>query len=167
MAVATILHVGEDFCRRIPVLERAGFSVRETKGSISAIERAFSDGDIFSAVTFHCDLVELPVAMVKTTRAHSTAPCILFANPALQLEETEFDLVIPALTPPGLWLKRLRDLIEASLRLHEQARQLRQDYAAARSKSGALRAQSARLRVSPIDADALWHGASGDLKSKK
>lgn len=167
MAVATILHVGEDFCRRIPVLERAGFRVFESAGSLPAIERSLSGGDIFSAVTFHCDLAELPDGMVRATRTFSIAPCILFANPALQLEESDFDLVIPALTPPGVWLKRLRDVIEISCRLHEQSLQLRQDCKDVRAQSQLIRAESSRLRVSPIDADALWRGETGSSKSKE
>ena len=164
MAAATILHIGEDFCRRIPVLERAGFAVFESEGSIAAVEKAFVGGDIFSAITFHCDLAQPPDATLRKTRTLSVAPCVLFANPAIQVGESEFELVIPALTSPDLWLKRLRELIEASRRLLEQSRQLRQDCAGTRSATEMQRARSEWLRINPIDADAIWRGDPGDPK---
>lgn len=167
MATAPILHVGEDLCQRILVLEKAGFSVLKAEDSIPAIRKTFAGGDTFSAIILQSDFSLLPVEIVRTTRTLSAAPLVLFSNPAIYCDEGEFDLVIPTLTPPSLWIEKLREVIDASMRLRERSVQLRQECEETRTKLEALCAESRRLSVTRIDADAIWRGESNDTNPKK
>lgn len=138
MATATILHVGDDFCQRIPVLSRAGFIVVRSEDSLESIRNAFADGDSFSAVVFHCDVVPLQPAAVHETRSLSAAPLVLFQNPTVDCVDHGFDLVIPVLTPPATWLTKLEELIQESYQLQQRAQLLRQDCESERARSHAL-----------------------------
>lgn len=168
MATSTILHIGEDVCQRIPVMETAGFAVFQSPCSIPAIHTAFDREEDYSAVVFHTDIAAVPEVAVRETRDLSEAPLVLFQNPTITCDEGEFDLVIPALTPPDIWLEKLRDVIQACREARERSMQLREDCAAVRSMSRALRARSVRNRVAPIDPDALWrHEDAGSLPESK
>lgn len=156
MATAALLYVGDDFFHRIPVMEKAGLAVVSSEDSISTIQTALGNGIAFSAITFHCDFFLIPPEIVQTARTHSASPLVLFSNPLLNCDESEFDLVIPAMTPPTLWIQKLRELIQASILLRERSVQLRQDCLETRFHSEALRLESGRLCQHPIDADALW-----------
>lgn len=158
----TILHVGEDLCRRIPVMETAGFVVFQSEVEIRALHTAFNREGDYSAVVFHNDIAAVPEDAVEETRSHSEAPLVLFQNPTVASNDEEFDLVIPALTSPNVWLQKLRDLIQASRETCERSRQLRQDCADVRAKSRSLRLKAAHTRILPIDPDALWRGNDSD-----
>lgn len=160
MATTTILHVGDDLCQRIPVMQTAGFIVFQSECSIPAIHQAFEREDSFSAVIFHSDISAPPEPALRETRALSPAPFVLFQNPTVVCDNEPFDLIIPALTPPDIWLEKLREIVQAARELCERSQQLRLDCAALRSQSQAIRATSIRNRVSPIDPDALWRGDS-------
>lgn len=160
MAASTVLHIGDDFCRRIPVMETAGFVVYQSEVKIPAIHIAFEREEDYSAVVFHNDIAAIPEDAVQETRSLSEAPFVLFQNPTVASNEEEFDLVIPPLTSPDVWLLKLRELIQASRQAREESIQLRQDCAAARSKSQELRSASARKRVPPMGPDAIWRGSS-------
>lgn len=158
MATATILHIGEDICQRIPVMKTAGFAVFESPCSIPAIHTAFDREEDYSAVVFHNDIAAVLEDTVREARDLSDAPLVLFQNPTIICDDGEFDLVIPALTPPDIWLEKLRELIQTSREICEDSHQLRQECAVIQSQSRALRLRSVRNRVSPIDPDALWRG---------
>lgn len=161
MTTNTILHVGEDFCQRIPVMETAGLIVLQSEMSTPAIHSVFGRGETFSAVVFHSDIVAPPEPTVHETRTLCEAPLVLFQNPAVVCEETDFNLVIPSLTPPAIWLQKLLEVIEASRELRDSSAQLRQDCSAIRSQSMRLRVESARKRKCPIDPEAIWNGENG------
>ena len=168
MAASTILHVGEDLCRRIPVMETDGFVVYQSEVEIPAIHIAFGRKEDYSAVVFHNDIAAVPDDAVHEARSMSEAPFVLFQNPTVASNEAEFDLVIPSLTPPDVWLLKLREVIQASRQFREDSVQLREECAAIRTKSQELRATSARTRVPPIDPDALWRGSvAGSLPDSK
>ena len=160
MAASTILHIGDDFCRRIPVMETAGFVVYQSEVQISAIHIAFQREVNYSAVVFHNDIAAVPEDAVQETRSLSEAPFVLFQNPTIASNEEEFDLVIPSLTSPDVWLLKLRELIQASRQIREDTIELRKDSAAACSKSQELRLASERHRIPPIDPDAIWRVSS-------
>jgi hypothetical protein len=167
MATTIILHVGEDLCQRIPVLETAGLVVQQTETDIPAIRAAFSHGDTFSAVLFHSDISAPSQSAARETRTLSQAPLVLFQNPAAACDENEFNLVIPPLTPPAVWLQQLCELIEQCRGLRERSGQLRLDCATIRSQSDLLRARPAHNRIGPIDPDALWNGETGAIPESK
>ena len=158
MAASTILHIGDDLCRRIPVMETAGFLVYQSEVKILAIDTAFEREEDYSAVVFNNDIAAVPEDAVHKARSLSEAPFVLFQNPTVVSNEGEFDLVIPSLTSPDVWLLKLRELIQASSEIREDSIQLRQDCAAVRSKSQDLRLASARDHIPPIDPDAIWRG---------
>ena len=167
MATATILHVGEDLCQRIPVMETAGLTVLQSETAISAIHSAFDQVDTFSAVIFHSDIAAPPEPTVQETRTLCEAPLVLFQNPAVSCDETDFNLVIPPLTPPAIWLQKLLEVIQSSRELCEHSARLGQECGAVRSRSARLRAESARNRRCPIDAEALWNGEVGGIPEGK
>lgn len=167
MAAATILHVGEDICQRIPVMETAGFVVRQSEIAVPAIHRVFENGDGISAVIFHSDISAPPEPTVRETRSLTDAPLVLFENPAVNCDESEFNLVIPPLTPPAIWLKKLSEVVEASRELRKGSAHLQQDCREVRSRSAELRAESAHNRICPIDSEALWNGESGSIAESK
>lgn len=157
-----ILHVGEDLCRRIPVMQTAGFVVLRSEVKILAIHAAFDREEDYSAVVFHNDIAAVSEEAVHETRTLTEAPFVLFQNPTNACDDGEFDLVVPALTPPDVWLQKLREVIQASREIREHSRTLRKDSAAAVSSSRELRARCAISRVPPFDPDVLWRGRDGD-----
>jgi hypothetical protein len=113
MANSTILHVGNDVCQRIPVMRTASFAVLQSEDSVPAILKAILGGDSFSAITFDAD-ISTPSSVVRAARRLSAAPLVQFENPSVYYDRSYFDLVIPTLTHPSYWLKKLHDVIEAS-----------------------------------------------------
>lgn len=161
MAAATILHVGDDLCHRIRVMEHAGLRIVRTGESVSGLEEAFAVHKSFSGIAFTNQIHPLPSQIVSTARTLSQAPLVLFEHPFVSFDERLFDLVIPAHTPPNAWLQSLRDTIEASRKICEGSRRLRQDCADIRAYSRRLRDSAARNRGLFIDADAPWRGEPG------
>lgn len=155
---SSILHVGEDVCRRIPVMETAGFVVFQCKVEIPAIDSAFEQHKDYSAVVFQNDIAAVPENVVATIRSHCEAPLVLFQNPTISSNDEGFDLVIPALTAPDVWLRKLNEAIQTSGDTRERSRRLRSDCADVRSGSQSLRPESSTNRNPLIDADALWRG---------
>jgi hypothetical protein len=162
MAAGTILYVGNDICHRIDVMERSGFDVLHCDCAIGGFRDAFAEARLISAITFgnafHSPLLEA----ASTARTLSAAPLVLFEDPAIKCHEHAFDLVIPAHTPPADWLRSLEELIEESRKLQELSRQMCEDCAATRASTRALRALSARNRISPIAGQDLWRGKNRD-----
>jgi hypothetical protein len=156
MATANILYVGTNICHRIPIMESAGLTVCQSEDSIPAIRNAFAHGESFSVITFHTDVSALPWGVVSVTRTLSVAPLVLFENPYIYCEKSNFDLVVPAFSSPSCWLKKLHDVIEASRKLQEYSQQLLQDYARVKSTFLETSAESAHVRVNPLDLEAIW-----------
>lgn len=146
MAPASILHVGDDECFRIPVMEKAGLIVIPAECSVDAIRSALAQNRIFSVITFHNNSEPPADIVVSTTRTLSTAPLLLFENPSVRCNERLFDRVIPAQTSPSDWLKSLQEAIEESRNLREESEQLRQESLILRSECERLRIAFARDR---------------------
>jgi len=164
--MSTILNVGDDPCYRIPVMERAGLIVVRTQCSVGALEDAFAVGTIFSAITFHTE-VDGPVqAAVSSARRLCEAPLILFQNSSTRCDENLFDLIIPAQTPPALWLKSLQEAILKAHNIHKKSDQLQKDCASLRSASRELRRKSAQIRENLVDIDAFWRDPSNSGEEK-
>jgi len=117
--MASVLFVGEDLCRRIPLMENGGITVHQSERSAAAVAAALNENCGFAAITFEHDTFPLPQGIVPTARRHSAAPFVLFDNPNIicygrDHTEDDFDLIIPALTPPFAWLKTLQAVIKES-----------------------------------------------------
>lgn len=162
MATTAILHVGDDTCHRIPVMERAGFVVRLTHCSASALTEAFAREIAVEAITFQNDSEPLPVAVVTTARMLSDAPFVLLQNPVFDYDEKSFDLIVPNLTSPSTWLKQLQETIAEARKLRAFSQQLCRECADVRAVTRTLRDRAARNRLRPFDPDTIWNGNSDE-----
>jgi hypothetical protein len=158
MSTSRILYVGNDTSLRVPVMEAAGFTVLRSKCSIGSIREKLAGKEAVDALVFE-EQGELCYHVVTKVRRLSTVPFVFFRESGIESQEEGFDLVIPVLTRPDVWLEELRLTIQKSGELHRSARKLREESAAVRSLSRSLlRESSARLREDPINPDALWRG---------
>lgn len=165
MATAPILHVGEDICYRIPVMERAGLSVCRAPCSIDGVRSAFDSKGRFSALAFQVDASPIAETVLMVARSFSS-PLVLFENPEVEYDPHLFDLVIPTQTRPEMWLRFLRLVIEDSRELHAHSRELRQAAAVVRSDFRSLQTALHKHLVSPIDLDKIWRGETGARESQ-
>jgi hypothetical protein len=152
----TVLHVGDDPCHRIPVMEQRGLSVVQSECSVGGLQHVFTGGMTFSALTFHNETYTPADAVVSTARTLSTAPFVLFHNPFVRCDQSVFDLVIPVHTSPVAWLKSLEQAIQEAKQLRKMSLQLRQDCADVRAISRKLQIAANRNKAKNIDVDALW-----------
>lgn len=157
MATARILHVGDDTCHRIPVMERAGLEVCRTPCSVDGVRGALAVNENFSALTFHVDVDPIPCGVITVARL-LRSPIVLFESPGVEYDSQSFDLIIPTQTPPLTWLQSLQAVIRRSQELRTSSRKLRDDSAAVRSDFGAICATIRRHMVSPVDVDSIWGG---------
>ncbi len=128
---ARIIHFGLDDCHRVPVLKCAGYSIADCQ-SIAQLRTALESTQEAGAVVMTRIEDLAPRFAISITRATSAAPMVLFPGRASSILEPEFDLVVPALTPPEQWLSEMAALIDRSF--------------AIRAHSQVVRAQSALLR---------------------
>lgn len=74
---ARIVHFGVDSCHRLWVLKNAGYSVDDCQ-SVVQLRAALQSGTHADAVAFTESERFAPDEVVEVTRAHSSAPLILF-----------------------------------------------------------------------------------------
>ena len=132
------------WCTRAP---NALFSARAERGSQQPIE--------YSAVTFHEDLDPIPAEVLKVARSYPS-PLVLFENPSMNYDPACFDLITPALTPPGLWLRSIQDSINYSRELRARSQALRQETAAVRAEVCARLSRMLLLLPVSVDLDEVW-----------
>lgn len=138
---ARILYFGEDECRRVSVLQEAGFTV-EGCSSLITLVTALGAGEGTDAVLLSEERREPSWQEIQTIRERSRAPLILFQNTDCGCDESQFDGVIPALTPPELWLERVSTIVRQSERLRHDAAVLRHESAVLRESSAAARGRT-------------------------
>ena len=109
--IARVIHFGPDDCHRLMVLRSAGYAVDicqsmnqlrnqlEMEAALDAV--ILSDGDETS-----------PHEALAIARKHSSNPVILFRSNTKSYEDSGFDLIVPCLTPPEVWLNDVDTLIE-------------------------------------------------------
>lgn len=163
MAAASILHVGDDLCHRIPVMEYAGLFVVRSECSVGAIQHALVQDPKFSAITFHNGVYCPADVVVSTARTLSPAPLVLFEDATVDCDERLFDLVISPCTPPAVWLNSLREAILDAQNLAQSLIKLRRDCRAVhdeslklRTESQRLRAETERIRRDPFNFNGSW-----------
>jgi hypothetical protein len=125
MAIPTVIHVGDDSCMRIPVLEITGLRVLRSGCAESEFRTVLGQADALAAVILSDEGSDLrrtllQSGVVETVRDLCTAPLILFRTSNNFCDESKFDLVIPPLTPPMLWLPNLLGAIEVSDQIRGQ-----------------------------------------------
>jgi hypothetical protein len=117
---ANIVYFGVDTCHRLPVLERAGYSV-ENCYSVLQLDAVLDSGRPAEAVLMTDHDGNLPQDAITLTHSRSVAPLVLFRDANCSYAETAFDLVIPSLTPPEQWLEQIASLLEKSRALRAQS----------------------------------------------
>ncbi len=155
---ARIVHFGVDSCHRLWVLKNAGYSVDDCQ-SVVQLRAALQSGTHADAVAFTESERLAPDKVVEVTRAHSSAPLILFRETRIDCVESVFDLVVPVLEPPETWLMEIAALIAkgqairaSSEALVRRAIVLRQEVAAVCRRTREERKQrSLRERLKPND----------------
>jgi hypothetical protein len=109
--LARVIHFGPDHCHRLMVLRSAGYAVEECH-SLSQLGERLESGEAPDAVLMSDD-GEFPLQEpMAVSRKHSSTPVILFRSTTVAYEDSGFDLVIPCLTPPKLWLSDVDAVIE-------------------------------------------------------
>jgi hypothetical protein len=111
-----LLTFGYDACHRWAVLRLAGFKV-DPCGSIQELrERLMSSHCMGShsveAVVMVEDIVSVPPEAIVALQSYFTGPTVLFEGQTPTCHRDAFDVVIPALTRPEIWLPQLDKLGE-------------------------------------------------------
>jgi hypothetical protein len=145
MAAATIIHLGTDDRHRIAVLKTAGYVVKNCD-SFAQLHSALIAIPPADAVAISESRNELCEKAISLTRAASAVPLILFQSATSGFNESDFDLVVPVLTPPQVWIDEITRLIEESRALRLRLEALRNESAALQQQSALLRAESAIVR---------------------
>jgi len=146
---ARIVHFGSDTCHRMPVLKSAGYSINDCR-SLAQLHYALQICAEADAVVMTEPDRVAPDSAISIARSSSTAPLILFPGRRLEYKESDFDLVVPALTPPEQWLSDIAALIQRSQAIRAQSQSLvdqsslRREAEAARKKSRLERERSRR-----------------------
>jgi hypothetical protein len=122
---ARIVHFGFDDCARIAVLKRAGYCVEDCN-SVSLLHAALVEVRGADAVAITENDGVAPNDLISLARATSMAPLILFQSTNPHYDESEFDLVVPALTGPRQWLSEIGRLIEQKHSAAESQKEARQ-----------------------------------------
>ncbi len=166
---AHLVHIGEDDCHRLPVLQRAGYSVSQC-ASVLQFRAAVNASPEVGAILVSDTVLDGGTEVLAMARALTPAPLILFQNPTRTWVPRTFDLVIDTLMPPGEWLRELDSVIDRSREMQEETArlivesvQLRQESADVRESSRQERARARRGRE-PLP-EASW-GDAGDAHQK-
>ena len=118
-AKGTIVYFGLDECAWITLLTGVGYSVddcgRSADELIAAMKRNSPDAVVMSE-----EGIRITEA-VALLRKMTVAPLILFEIPGSVRDKSQFELVIPPLTPPADWLPSLAAIIERSRELRFRA----------------------------------------------
>jgi hypothetical protein len=146
----SFIHIGEDLCFRLPVLESAGYSVAECH-SIELLSAALGRNP--EAVLLEEEPKVLTEAAAILTRSRSAASLILFRSEVDSFTAGDFDLIIPSLTSPEEWLSQIAGLLQRSRTIRAESQtllraswSLREDSAAVRKAVSEERARSIRER---------------------
>ena len=107
---ARVIHFGPDDCHRLMVLRRAGYSVEDCP-SLCELRLSLETGDAPDAVLLSDGDGFSPHEALTLARTHSPSPLILFRSTNQTYEHRGFDLVVPCLTAPEVWLDDVDALI--------------------------------------------------------
>lgn len=142
---ASVLHYGIDHCSRALVLSKHGYSVdicADFDEFFAALERKSNTDAVLvagSSVVRHGEIITL-------TRSRSHASLVLFGEPC----DSPFDLVVPPMTSPTIWLRQVDLLIEKSRALRASSQALLEDSVQWRRESALLREQSQFVREQSV-----------------
>ena len=106
-----LLSFGYDACHRWPVFRLAGFTVNEC-GSIRELREHLMGSEAVDAVIMVEDVVSVPPEAIVAARSYFTGPLVLFEGRYPADHPDVFDLCIPILTRPEVWLPQIDELTE-------------------------------------------------------
>jgi hypothetical protein len=121
---AVVIHFGVGDLHRVSVLEKAGYVVSDCQSAMGLYSSLLQFPDPDAVAISESDLIDGD-EMISLIRSHSTAPLILFQGPAPLIETSEFDLVVPPLTEPRIWLGDLAGLVEHNRAIRDHSRLIR------------------------------------------
>jgi CRP/FNR family transcriptional regulator len=108
-----IIHFGVDDLQRLQVLRNAGYTVDRCNSIAGFRKIVWSVGNA-DAVAFTDPEERTGDEVFVMIRSASPAPLILFEGSHRARNESEFNLIVKAFTPPEKWLKDVGALIERS-----------------------------------------------------
>jgi CRP/FNR family transcriptional regulator, cyclic AMP receptor protein len=130
---ARIVHFGIDDFDRLRNLRDAGYSV-DSSNSLTELRILLGSNKDIDAFALTESNRTASSDVVSLIRASSDAPLILFRGWTSSAVESEFNLVVPVLTPPDIWLREVAALTEygrvrraKSPLLRHESRQLRKE----------------------------------------
>lgn len=138
---ARLLHFGPDDCNRLIVLQSAGYAV-DLCSSFQDLQSAFDGSLRPDAVLMTANGDTVHREAISLVRSYPPTPLILFERSGYSIQETEFDLVVPALTSPSEWLRKIADLIQYSRTLIVSSQQVREHSALIRKESELIRREA-------------------------
>jgi hypothetical protein len=111
-----LLTFGYDACHRWSVLRLAGFTV-DHSGSIQELRERlmrshFMGSHSVEAVIMVEDIVAVPEEAIVAARSYFTGPVVLFEGRTPTSHRDRFDLRVPTLTRPEVWLPMIDTLSE-------------------------------------------------------
>jgi hypothetical protein len=121
-----LLSFGYDACHRWAVLRLAGFQVDQC-GSIQGLRELlmrshFMGSHSMEAVIMVEDIVPVPPEAIVAARSYFTGPLVLFEGRTPTGHSEAFDLCVPVLTRPEVWLPQIDKLNETlRSRAHREA----------------------------------------------
>jgi CRP/FNR family transcriptional regulator len=133
---ARIVHFGIDDFDRLRALRDAGYSVNSCD-SLPELQSFLSSNEHIDAVAITESSGGTPADVLTFIRAGSDAPLILFKGWNSNANESEFNLVVPVLAPPDMWLKEIAALAEQSRTKRAKSPLLRQESRSLREEGGA------------------------------
>jgi len=148
-----VLHFGKDNCNRLLVLRSVGYAV-DTCRTVEEFHSVLQKGAGADVILVTTGPARERRQVITLARERSHAPLVLFSTCYDYADEAEFDLVIPPLTHPEEWLRKIAGLIEQSRALsamstaiRERSALLRRDSEIVRLKSMIERQKSATARA--------------------
>ena len=110
-----ILTFGYDACHRWAVLRLAGFTVHACE-SIGELRDRLMKRTHVDAVIMVEDIVSVPSEAIAAARSYFQGPLILFQARSRSAYKDSFDLCVPILSGPSVWLPKLEALLNANER---------------------------------------------------
>jgi len=114
-----ILTFGYDACHRWAVLRLAGFTVHVCE-SIGELRDLLIKRSQVDAVIMVEDIVSVPQEAIVAAKSYFDGPLVLFQARSKSEHKESFDLCVPILSGPSVWLPKLESLLD-SIRIDSKA----------------------------------------------
>ena len=107
-----ILTFGYDACHRWAVLRLAGYTVHVCESIGELRDRLMKRAHV-DAVIMVEDIVSVPPAAIAAARSYFNGPLVLFQARSGSAYRDSFDLCVPILSGPPVWLPKLESLLDS------------------------------------------------------